>query len=115
MSTATTIRPAPPVIRNGLPGWKPYVYRGRGYDVLTPELGDAWADTARPVEVGEPCWCDGSMRAYRKHLALKEDPCGASRAEVNAYTREQRQRNQCDTCGYSVTGPNHRILCGGAA
>jgi len=113
VSAALMIRPVPPVTRNGLPGWKPYVYRGTGTDVLTPELGDAWADTERPVEPGEPeCYCDGSMRAYRRHLTLGEDPCGASRAEVNAYTREQRERNQCDGCGYSVSGLNHRALCG---
>jgi hypothetical protein len=115
MSTATIVRPAPASRpRNGLPEWKPYVYRGLDVDVLTPELND----DEPPVPDGRlPCHCDGSMRAYRKHLADGEDPCQASRDDVNLYHRERRQAksaNACDACGYKRGSRNCRTLCGGA-
>lgn len=33
-------RALPVEVRNGLPAFKPYVYRGTGTDTLTPHLGD---------------------------------------------------------------------------
>jgi hypothetical protein len=54
------ITPAPGSVRNGLPGFRPYVYRGTGTDELTPELdvpgrrvhwdefGNGWAACGRP-------------------------------------------------------------------
>lgn len=78
MNTATIIRPAPAVvIPNGLT-WKPYVYRGRGYDVLTPHLGDPFED---PYEdeapragrrAAAPC---GTTAAYARHVRHGEKPC----------------------------------------
>lgn len=84
MITTTPVRPVPasrPL--TGLPEWKPYVYRGKGYDTLTPELDDA-------VELpDEPqCYCGGDMSGYRKHLADGEKPCRESRDYTNAYHRE---------------------------
>lgn len=40
-----TIRPVPAINRNGMPGWKPYVYRGTGADRLT-----GWMDGLTPEE-----------------------------------------------------------------
>lgn len=68
--------------------WKPYVYRGTGEDVLTPELG---TDGGQPPRVYEPCWCGDDMRGYRKHLRLGEQPCQQSRDDVNEYTRERNR------------------------
>lgn len=86
MITSTLVRPAPAVIRHGLPEWRPYVYRGKGYDTLTAFMDDAEPDT-RPDE--PQCYCGGDMRGYRQHLADGEKPCGESRDYVNAYSRER--------------------------
>lgn len=114
MNTATIIRAAPAITRNGLPGLKPYVYRGTGIDTLTPHL-----DTEELFIPVDPslCHCDGDMRAYRQHLADDEKPCTASREAVNAYSRElarQKRANACQTCGYQRGGPNCKRLCRGA-
>lgn len=79
--------------RNGLPEWRPYVYRGTGVDRLTAFLDDP--EPEEPV-ITEPCPCGGSMRGYRRHLADGEDACPESRFAVNDYhrerAREQRER-----------------------
>jgi hypothetical protein len=84
--------------RNGLPGWKPYVYRGTGQD-QKPYLGDEalapyrggyeqWIpDFARGSSAGrmptEPC---GTRSAYRRHKRLGEDPCeSCKQAERRAW------------------------------
>lgn len=86
MSAVAVARPMPGTPRNGV-GWKPYIYRGAGVDVLTPFL-DGPEDDA-PEAAAEACWCGGDMRGYRKHLTKDEDPCQASRDDVNLYTRNR--------------------------
>jgi len=73
-------------VRNGLPEFRPYVYRGTGVDQLTPHLDDP-----EPVRAAAPqsCYCAGTMYAYRKHIAKGEEPCQASRDEVNLYQRSR--------------------------
>lgn len=92
MTLVPAMLPGKPV-RNGLPGFRPYVYRGRGYDTLTPELGDPFDFENAPRPEGR-CYCDGSMRAYRRHLALGEDPCKSSRDGVNFYHRTLAARKR---------------------
>ena len=92
MTLVPAVLPGRP-LRNGLPEFRPYVYRGTGYDQLTPHLGDPFdfEDTPRPEG---KCYCDGSMRAYRRHLALGEAPCRASREDVNFYHRTLAARKR---------------------
>lgn len=88
---ATVIpRAVPAERRNGMPERRDYVYRGTGTDTLTPELGDPWDDAQQATDTGA-CHCDGSMRAYRRHLADGEEPCQASRDEANLYQSTRRQ------------------------
>jgi hypothetical protein len=84
--TATIARPAPGTDRNGLPEWRPYVYRGTGVDVLTPHL-----DTEELPDDLKPCYCGGDMRGYRQHLADGEEPCRESRDYTNTYHRERKR------------------------
>lgn len=105
------IRPAPAVTRNGLPGWKPYVYQGTGTDTLTPHL-----DTGELPSDLQQCYCGGDMRGYRQHLADGEKPCRESRDYVNTYHRERarlKRLSACTSCGYRVGSQNCRSLCGG--
>lgn len=85
MSVAATLPGRP--VRNGL-AWKPYRYQGTGPDVLTPFLDDP-----EPVRATAPrtCYCAGTMYAYRQHLAKGEDPCQASRDDVNLNARNRNR------------------------
>jgi hypothetical protein len=101
-----TIRPAATGTRNGLPesGW--YTYRGTGRDIMP------WADSG-----------DGSMDYDRGdkaetvpvHSDNRCKRCGQlykSAAHKQACVSVKRSWPKCSTCGYSVKGVTHRILCG---
>lgn len=95
------IRPAPAVSRNGLPGWKPYVYRGTGEDRLT-----AWMDEApkpKRVRVADsdrnpgqrrelmPC---GTPAAVRRHTRRHEQMDPACRQWANQQRNDRRARRR---------------------
>jgi hypothetical protein len=140
MTVSRPIRPELGTVpRNGLT-WKPYVYQGRGYDVLTPELGDAFGDTAHIDDIGlKP---HGTPAAYRRHRRRGEDACRACKdAESQrqaawknsaAYAERRRERYagaldaglsrteaqavrdgavRCGNCGYLVAAPGHKLAC----
>lgn len=106
MTLVLAERPGLLPYRNDLT-FKPYVYRGTGTDVLTPELDDEPAEQPAP---GEPCWCGGGMRGYRKHLAERTDPCQASRDDVNLYMRSRRRARKPHKVHQAVDG---KPRCGG--
>jgi hypothetical protein len=113
VTAPTIVRPAPAVIRNGMPERKPYVYRGTGVDVLTPHL-----DLGEIPDDLRQCYCGGDMRGYRQHLADGEEPCRESREYVNAYHRERKRlesKSRCTACGYRMFSQNCRAVCGGAS
>ena len=59
--------------RNGLPGFRPYVYRGTGEDTLTPRALREQLDTADvPVELTEAgrCAACGYRPSSRNHKTL---------------------------------------------
>lgn len=93
MTLITAVRPGTPE-RNGLPGWKPYVYRGDGTDQLTAHLGDPFDGVPVRPAGQPPCYCGEDMRGYRKHLAAGEEPCALSRDDVNVYTRAWRAKRE---------------------
>jgi hypothetical protein len=119
MTLVPAVLPGRPV-RNGLPEFRPYVYRGTGADVLTPHLGDPWTE-AQPASVPERCYCDGSMYAYRQHLAKGERPCQASRDDVNLYERSRIKRKahlrasdgkpRCGGRGTLMTAVRAEVTC----
>lgn len=94
MTLIAAVKPGMPD-RNGLPGWKPYVYRGTGKDELTAHMGDPFDFEYDAIDE-PPCWCGGNMSGYRKHLGRPQgdparEPCQASRADVNLYSRRVRR------------------------
>ena len=88
MSVAYAERPGTRPYRNDLT-FKPYVYRGKGYDQLTPELGDPFDEVPQRPAGQPPCYCGENKRGYRKHLAASEEPCTLSRDDMNLYSRER--------------------------
>lgn len=107
----TVLRAAPAVTRNGIPGWKPYVYKGTGIDTLTPHL-----DTEEIPADLKQCYCGGDMGGYRRHLAAGELPCRESREYTNTYHRERnrlQRKGACLVCGYKPGSQNCRAICGG--
>jgi hypothetical protein len=84
--SAPTIRPLPGTVpRNGLPGLRPYTYRGAGVDLLTPELDDEPLPAYPPGKPrSQPC---GTEAAYRRHERHGEQPCRECRECRDAHSR----------------------------
>lgn len=84
MNASAIARPVPGTVpRTGLPEWKPYVYRGLGYDQLEP-----------------------SRSAFGRRMAER------SRRQRKSY-RKRGTGGRCADCGYLVTAPGHQLACGG--
>lgn len=98
---------------NGLPPWRPYVYRGTGSDTLTAFMDEDERGPGRPPT--EPC---GTRAAYGRHLRHGERPCAAcvQAARENAARRAGRdpaliRPRRCGSCGYLTSTPGHQIAC----
>jgi len=109
VSVVNAALPGRQALRNGLPGWKPYVYRGIGIDILTPHLttDELFAPAA------EVCWCGESQYGYRLHRKRGEEPCQASReanTTAEAARRERRKHGiprHLEPCGTEAAYRRH--------
>ena len=68
----TIVRPVPSTAPlNGLPGWKPYVYRGTGSDTLTAFMDEPESQFEN-LPGGRPLAPCGTPGAYRRHYRRGE-------------------------------------------
>jgi hypothetical protein len=82
--------------RNGMPGFRPYTYRGTGADTLTPPELQALLDLEPdlPVEPDlpeAPVWPHGTYTGFGRHRTANEPPCGPCREAGNEYKRSHRK------------------------
>lgn len=90
----TLARPTPsPAIPNGLTAFM-----------------DDEPDDALPPDA-PPCGTEAAYGRHRRHGEPVDDACRAADTRASA----ARRARWCPDCGYSVTGLNHRVLCGGAS
>lgn len=127
--TDAIARPMPGTVpRNDLPGFKPYVYRGLGYDTLTPRMTRRQLATAqqaagrqvpgfKPYVYGATLGTPSRGRPDRVLAAVEAGVTEADRrprpqAQVAATAPGPVEPGRCDACGYLLTSPGHRLECG---
>lgn len=90
------LRAAPPVTSNGLPGWKPYVYRGTGEDVLTAFMDEpeSWFDDLPSAgRALAPCGTEAAYARHRRRGEPIDAECRAANTR-KCLDRRARQREQ---------------------
>lgn len=91
-------------VRNGMPEFVPYVYRGTGEDTLTPPELRAILD-ADPDINGQAAWPHGTRTGFERHRAAGEQQCQACREAASAYHRARYRRRKQLASGVAAGSP----------